>query len=69
MSEPPPPSDTTAPEPISVTIRGRLQRARKRFNANDNIAAFVEPGEMDALLAESPNVGVALRKSYAEPPR
>jgi GTP cyclohydrolase I len=52
MSEPPPPSDTTAPEPISVTIRGRLQRARKRFNANDNIAAFVEPGEMDALLAE-----------------
>jgi GTP cyclohydrolase I len=35
-----------------VTIRGRLQRARKRFNANDNIAAFVEPGEMDALLAE-----------------
>ncbi|MFN9846753.1 MAG: GTP cyclohydrolase I [Alphaproteobacteria bacterium] len=52
MSEPPPPSDITAPEPISVTIRGRLQRARKRFNANDNIAAFVEPGEMDALLAE-----------------
>ena len=35
-----------------MTIRGRLQRARKRFNANDNIAAFVEPGEMDALLAE-----------------
>ena len=52
MSDLTTPDDTPLPEPVSATIRARLQRARRRFNANDNIAAFVEPGEMDALLAE-----------------
>ena len=52
MSDLTTPDDTNLPEPVSATIRARLQRARRRFNANDNIAAFVEPGEMDALLAE-----------------
>ena len=31
--------------PVSVKIRERLQAARKRFNANDNIAEFIDPGE------------------------
>ena len=38
--------------PVSARIRARLQRSDKRFNANDNIAAFIEPGELDALLEE-----------------
>jgi len=38
--------------PVSVKIRERLKAARQRFNANDNIAAFVEPGELEALLDE-----------------
>ena len=38
--------------PVSVKIRERLLAARKRFNANDNIAAFVEPGELEALIDE-----------------
>ena len=38
--------------PVSVKIRQRLLAARKRFNANDNIAAFVEPGELALLLDE-----------------
>jgi GTP cyclohydrolase I len=38
--------------PVSLRIRERLLAARKRFNANDNIAEFVEPGELDALLIE-----------------
>jgi len=38
--------------PVSVRIRERLQAARKRFHANDNIAAFIEPGELDALQSE-----------------
>jgi GTP cyclohydrolase IA len=38
--------------PVSERIRNRLRQARKRFNANDNIAAFIEPGEMDLLLDE-----------------
>ena len=46
-----PPTDTTT-EPASTRIRKRIQKARKRFNANDNIAAFLEPGDMDALLSE-----------------
>lgn len=38
--------------PVSVKIRQRLQAARKRFNANDNISEFVQPGELDRLLDE-----------------
>ena len=38
--------------PVSVKIRERLTQARKRFNANDNIAQFIEPGEMEKLLDE-----------------
>ena len=38
--------------PISVRIRERVQAAGRSFNANDNIADFIEPGEMDLLLDE-----------------
>jgi GTP cyclohydrolase IA len=38
--------------PMSVKIRERIQNARKRFNANDNIADFIEPGDMERLLDE-----------------
>lgn len=39
-------------EPVSARIRQRIRRAQQRFHANDNIAAFIEPGEMAALLDE-----------------
>jgi GTP cyclohydrolase I len=38
--------------PVSVKIRERIQAARKRFHANDNIAEFIEPGELEKLLDE-----------------
>jgi GTP cyclohydrolase I len=38
--------------PVSVQIRQRIQAARKRFHANDNIADFIEPGELARLLDE-----------------
>ncbi len=38
--------------PVATRIRERLQEAGKRFHANDNIAAFVEPGELEAMQAE-----------------
>ena len=38
--------------PVSARIRARIHRARRRFHANDNISAFLEPGELDALLEE-----------------
>lgn len=38
--------------PVSVKIRERLHAARRRFNANDNIADFIQPGELELLLDE-----------------
>jgi GTP cyclohydrolase I len=38
--------------PVSVKIRERLNAARKRFHANDNIAEFIQPGELEQLLDE-----------------
>jgi len=46
------PVDADAGVPVSVKIRERLKAARKRFNANDNIADFIEPGELESLLDE-----------------
>jgi GTP cyclohydrolase I len=37
---------------VSARIRARIQAARQRFHANDNIAEFLEPGELDELLTE-----------------
>ena len=38
--------------PVSVKIRERVMAARKRFHANDNIAEFIQPGELEQLLDE-----------------
>jgi GTP cyclohydrolase I len=38
--------------PVSQKIRERLLAARKRFHSNDNIAGFIEPGELEKLLDE-----------------
>jgi GTP cyclohydrolase I len=37
---------------VSNVIRDRIERARQRFHANDNISAFLQPGDLDALLEE-----------------
>jgi GTP cyclohydrolase I len=37
---------------VSARVRARLVQAQRRFHANDNIAEFIEPGELDALLEE-----------------
>jgi GTP cyclohydrolase I len=36
----------------SQRIRARLKAKQQRFHANDNISAFIEPGEMDELVKE-----------------
>ena len=51
MNQPESPSAAAA-QPVSDRIRQRLERARVRFHANDNIAAFIEPGELPLLQAE-----------------
>jgi GTP cyclohydrolase I len=48
----PVPVPAHAAEPVSARIRARLVKARRRFHANDNIADFLEAGELEALLEE-----------------
>jgi GTP cyclohydrolase I len=43
---------TSNPEPVSARIRARLQREGQRFHANDNISAFIQPGELEQLTQE-----------------
>ena len=38
--------------PVSLKIRQRIKASQKRFHANDNIAEFIQPGELEALLDE-----------------
>jgi GTP cyclohydrolase IA len=44
--------DIAANAPVSERIRRRLQRSGTRFHANDNIAAAIEPGEIEQLIDE-----------------
>jgi GTP cyclohydrolase I len=46
------PVDPDEGTPVSIKIRQRIKAARKRFNANDNIAEFIQPGELELLLDE-----------------
>ncbi len=38
--------------PVSQRIRERIVASKTRYHANDNIAQFIEPGELDELLDE-----------------
>lgn len=38
--------------PLSVVIRRRIEAQKARFHANDNIAQFIQPGELEALIDE-----------------
>jgi GTP cyclohydrolase I len=38
--------------PVSERIRARLRKARERHHANDNISAYIEPGELAQLQDE-----------------
>ena len=52
MNDRPTAPESKAQVPVSARIRARLEKAQRRFHANDNIAEFLEPGELEALLAE-----------------
>ena len=47
-----PKKDASAKRAVSERVRARLVEAGHRFNANDNIAGFIHPGELDELRAE-----------------
>ncbi len=46
------PAEGAGATPVADRIRARLVKAGRRFHANDNIAAFIEEGELDELRAE-----------------
>ena len=52
MDDQTPGSPDSAVQPVSARIRERLRQANKRFHANDNIADFIEEGELELLLEE-----------------
>jgi GTP cyclohydrolase IA len=52
MSDPLDTKDKDLSGPVSSRIRERIKRSKRRFNANDNIAQFIEPGELDELFDE-----------------
>ncbi len=52
MDKPPHAPSEGAALPVSARIRKRIEGANRRFHANDNISAFLEPGELEALLEE-----------------
>jgi GTP cyclohydrolase I len=52
MDDKSPQPPKSQPGPVSARIRARLEEARKRYHANDNISGFIEPGELEALLEE-----------------
>ena len=44
--------DSSDGTPVSVKIREKLLAAKTRFNANDNIADFLDPGDLEKMLDE-----------------
>jgi GTP cyclohydrolase I len=44
--------DKQGDDAASGRIRARIQAGKHRFHANDNISAFIEPGELDELTRE-----------------
>jgi len=65
--------DTTQPtdegRPMSVVIRERVAASKKRYFANDNISAFIEPGDMDKLLDEVESKMKGVLDSMVSSPR
>jgi GTP cyclohydrolase I len=47
-----PKAEISTDAPVSARIRARIKKAKRRFHANDNISAFLEAGDLEALQAE-----------------
>ena len=52
MNDVPKPAAAAPRAPVSLEIRQRIKQAKQRFHANDNISAFLGPGDLEALLDE-----------------
>lgn len=52
MDRVPLPAEPAAQDSVAARIRARLRAAGQRYHANDNIAEFIAPGELELLQAE-----------------
>jgi GTP cyclohydrolase I len=52
MSNSSPKTENATLQATSTRIRERINQSGQRFHANDNIAAFLEPGDLEALIDE-----------------
>ena len=52
MTAPKQPEAAPAKLLVSDRIREKIRKAKRRFNANDNISDFLDPGDIDALIDE-----------------
>jgi GTP cyclohydrolase I len=52
MDRVPLPVEPAAQDSVAARIRARLRAAGQRYHANDNIAEFIAPGELELLQAE-----------------
>jgi len=52
MTISPPTPHSEAGGPVSAIIKARIVKVAHRYNANDNISEFLEPGDLEALLEE-----------------
>ena len=52
MSDPSKHAVTDPALPVSARIRARILESKQRFHANDNISAYLQPGELEALQDE-----------------
>ena len=59
MNDTPKSLEIDPPLPTSAQIRARLEAAKVRFHANDNIAAFMREGELEELKVEVLDAGFA----------
>ena len=67
MNDTPKSLEIDPPLPTSAQIRARLEAAKVRFHANDNIAAYLQPGDREALLEEVARYGDAVvRRIYGD---
>ena len=61
------PADDDEGTPVSVQIRERIRASRQRFHSNDNIAEFIQPGELEKLLDAAGYQAAIGEEAYAQP--
>lgn len=55
---------STSDTPVSARIRLRLHEAAQKYRANDNIAEFIAPGEIDTTSNTEPSISIPQAEKF-----